>query len=508
MATSTGKKNGFSSGIGFILATAGGSVGLGNLWSFPYKTSQNGGAAFVIVYILSVIVLGLALALAEIFIGRRAHANNVTSYRKVHKNLGWVGLVAITTALFIAFYYVVIGGYTVKYTLNSFADTPTDLFSFSGNIGEVILYSAIFLALAIIIISAGVKGGIEKASKILMPTLIVLLIGIVIYCLCLGKGVMEGLNYYLNPDFQALGARGILSAMSQAFFSISIGSGGLVTYGSYMGKEVNIGKSALWVALFDTLVALLAGLAIFPAIYHYQAETGQQLQINGIALLFQSMPLIFGTLGVGGKIISFLFFGMVSIAAITSLISLIEVSAQYLIQRFNLKRKRVCLIVALFMFLVSIPVGISLGFGLNDNTAMALGNKSYLEVLDQIVGVVLIPFVALFIALSVGWFMYKPSSKAELFGLKFLSDKLEEDGLSLGKCNRIFAFMIKYVAPLLILGVDIVGVIDNVFPEFQFAWDGLAVELIGLGVIGALAAVYFLVTVKKNTGDNESEAVE
>ena len=502
------KKNGFSSGLGFILATAGGSVGLGNLWSFPYKTSQNGGAAFVFVYIISVIVLGLALAIAEIFIGRRAQANNVTSYRKIHKNLGWVGLLAMAASLFIGFFYVVIGGYTVKYTLNSFADTQTDLYSFSGNVGEVILFSAIFLILAVVIISAGIKQGIEKASKILMPTLIVILIGIVIYCLCLGSGVKEGLNYYLNPDFAALGAKGILGAMSQAFFSMSIGVGALRTYGSYMGKEVKIGKSVLWVAFFDTLVALLAGLAIFPAIYHYQAETGQTLQVNGIALLFQSMPMIFNTLGVAGKIISFFFFGMVAIAAVTSLVSLIEVIAQFVIQRYKLKRKKACFIVAGVIFLISIPVGISLGQGLNGGGPLLIAGRSLLEILDQIVTVILIPFVALFIALSIGWFMYKPTNRKELFSFKFLSQKLQEDGLSLGKFNLIFAFMIKYVAPLFILTINIVGLVDNAFPGSKFALDGLIVEIVGVALIAILVALYFFIIAKKDTGDNESEQVE
>lgn len=502
------KKNGFSSGLGFILATAGGSVGLGNLWSFPYKTSQNGGAAFVFVYIISVIVLGLALAIAETFIGQRAQANNVTSYKKIHKRLGWVGLVTIVAALFIAFYYVVIGGYTVKYTLNSFSDVQTDLPSFAGNVGEVILFSAIFLALAIAIISSGVKKGIEKASKVLMPTLIVILIGIVIYCLCLGSGVAEGINYYLNPDFSALGARGILSAMSQAFFSISIGVGALLTYGSYTGNEVKIGKSVLWVAFFDTFVAFLAGLAIFPAIYHYQVETGQQLQIDGIALLFQSMPLIFSTLGMSGKIISFLFFGMASIAAITSVISLIEVMAQYMIQRYKLKRKKVCLIIAFSVFCISIPIGISLGNALNGGGPLLIAKRSLLEYFDQIVTAVFIPIAALFISLSIGWFLYKPSNKKELFGFKFLSDKLQEEGLDLGKLNLVFAFLIKYVAPILILGIDVVGLIDNAFPGHVFALDGLVIELIGIALVGILIAIYFLFVAKKNTGDNESETLE
>ena len=502
------KKNGFSSGLGFILATAGGSVGLGNLWSFPYKTSQNGGAAFVFVYIISVIVLGLALSIAEIYIGKRAAANNVSAYKKIHKNLGWIGLITLATAFLIAFYYIVIGGFTVKYTLNSFSDVPIDLKAFSGNIGEVILYSGIFLALAMVIISAGVKQGIEKSSKILMPTLIAILIGIVIYCLCLGSGVKEGLNFYLNPDFQALGTKGILSAMGQAFFSLSVGVGALLTYGSYVGKEVNIGKSILWVAFFDTFVALLAGLAIFPAIYHYQAETGQTLEASGIVLLFQSMPLIFGSLGAGGKVISFLFFGMVSIAAITSLISLIEVISQYLIQRFKLKRKIACWIIAAFMFAVSIPIGISLGFSLNEKSMMVIGNKSFLEILDQIVTAVFIPLGALCITIGFGWFMFKTDNTKDFFDFRYLSHKLQEEGLDLGKMNYIFAFMVKYIGPLLILVIDILGLVDNLFPEHVFAYEGLVVEIMGLAIIGILIGVYFIFLKNKEIGDNQSEAAE
>ena len=499
------KKNSFGSGLGFILATAGGAVGLGNLWSFPYKTSQNGGAAFVFVYILSVIILGLALSISEMYIGKRAKSNNVTAFKKIRKNLGWVGLVAIVGALLIAFYYTVIGGYTIKYTVYSFSDTPIDLKAFSGNIGEVILYSGIFLLLAIIIISFGVKKGIENASKILMPTLIIILIAIVIYCLCLGSGVKDGLNFYLNPDFKALGAKGILGAMSQAFFSMSVGCGALCAYGSYTGKEIKIGKCAVWVSVFDTSVALLAGLAIFPAIYHYKAETGVDLDNNGIVLLFTSMPIIFNTLGVGGKVISFFFFGMVSIAAITSLISLIEVAAQYVIQRFKLKRKIVCIFLALFTFALSIPIGISLGFSLNNKSVLNIGNLSFLEVLDQIVTTAFIPLSALVIALCVGWFMFPTENKKELFDFRYLSKKLQEEGLELGKLNYVFAFLIKYIAPVLILGINILGLVDKIFPNSSFELSGLIVELIGLGLIGVLIGVYFLFLKNKETGDNTVE---
>ena len=499
------KKNSFSSGLGFILATAGGSVGLGNLWSFPYKTSQNGGAAFVFVYIISVIILGLALSVAEMYIGKRAKANNVTAFKKIHKNLGWLGLVAIVGALFITFYYTVIGGFTIKYTVFSFANNPIDLKGFSGNIWEVILYSGIFLLLAIIIISLGVKKGIENASKVLMPALIIILIGIVIYCLCLGDGVKEGLNFYLNPDFNALGTKGILRAMAQAFFSMSVGCGTLCAYGSYTGKGIKIGKCAMWVAIFDTGVALLAGLAIFPAIYHYKAQTGVDLNNNGIVLLFSSMPVIFSSLGIAGKFLSFFFFGMAAIAAITSLISLIEVAAQYFIQRFNIKRKKVCIFIALSIFIVSIPIGISLGFSLNDKNIMNIGNLSLLEVFDQIVTTSLIPISAFLTALCVGWFMFPTSNKKELFDFRYLGKKIQDDGLLHGKINYVFAFLIKYIAPIIILGIFILGLIDSVFPGYHFELNGLLVELIAIGLIGVLIAIYFIFLKNKDTGDNEAE---
>ena len=499
------KKNSFSSGLGFILATAGGSVGLGNLWSFPYKTSQNGGAAFVFVYIISVIILGLALSVAEMYIGKRAKANNVTAFKKIHKNLGWLGLVAIVGALLITFYYTVIGGFTIKYTVFSFANNPIDLKGFSGNIWEVILYSGIFLLLAIIIISLGVKKGIENASKVLMPALIIILIGIVIYCLCLGDGVKEGLNFYLNPDFNALGTKGILRAMAQAFFSMSVGCGTLCAYGSYTGKGIKIGKCAMWVAIFDTGVALLAGLAIFPAIYHYKSQTGVDLNNNGIVLLFSSMPVIFGSLGIAGKFLSFFFFGMAAIAAITSLISLIEVAAQYFIQRFNIKRKKACIFIALSIFIVSIPVGISLGFSLNDKNIMNIGNLNLLEVFDQIVTTSLIPISAFLTALCVGWFMFPASNKKELFDFRYLGKKIQDDGLLHGKINYVFAFLIKYIAPIIILGIFILGLIDSVFPNYHFELNGLLVELIAIGLIGVLIAIYFIFLKNKDTGDNEAE---
>ena len=416
------KRNGFASGIGFILAAAGSAVGLGNLWSFPYKTSANGGAAFVLLYVLSVFVIGSVVMIAEIYLGKRAQANPVTAYKKASKNLGWLGLFAIIIPLFIICYYSVLGGYTVKFTLNSFNNNSEILGSFTGNIPEVILYTAIFLILALVVVMGGVKNGIEKVSKVLMPALFIILVGIAVYCLCLGEGVKEGLNYYLNPDFSALGFEGVLAAMSQAFFSLSLGMGIIVSYGSYAGKEIKVGKSVCMICIFDTLVALLAGLAIFPAIYHYQAIGGSALSDRGILLLFESLPLVFDNLGTAGHIVSFLFFGMVVIAALTSVISLLEVVTQFVIQKFGVRRKKAILCVSAICFAISVPVGISLGYALNAPSGttppLQICGQNLLDFFDMVTNVVLMPICALGSCIALGWLIDKPQSKAQLFSPK------------------------------------------------------------------------------------------
>ena len=504
------KGNGFVGGLGFILAAAGSAVGLGNLWSFPYKTSQNGGAAFVFVYIFSVIVLGSIVMIAEIYLGKRAQANPVTAYKKAHRGLGWIGLFSIVIPFLIMCYYAVLGGYTVKFTMNSFSDNSTVLQMFSGNVGEVILYTAIFMVLAVVIVMAGVQNGIEKASKVLMPILLFILIAIVVYCLCLGKGVSEGVDYYLNPDFRALGFKGVLAAMGQAFYSLSLGMGIMVSYGSYTGKNVNVGKSALMIALFDTMVALLAGLAIFPAIYHYQAETGIALQNNGIVLMFSSLPIVFNKLGAAGKIVSFFFFGMVSIAAVTSVISLMEVVTQFLIQKLSLNRKKAIGIVSIVAFLISVPIGISLGYALTGKPGMTIAGKNWLDFFDLVSNTVLMPVCAMGSCFALGWFAFKGRTTRERFSTTYLCKQLDEEGLKLGWFGQIFAFMVKYVTPLLIAVIEVFGVIDIIFPTVhghrEYSSGGLAVVLTAFGLLAVVLAVYFLFLRNKDTGTNADEA--
>ena len=485
------KKVGFASGIGFVLAAAGSAVGLGNLWSFPYKTAKNGGAAFVFVYLACVLLIGFVTMLSEIHLGKRAHANPVTSYKAINKNLGWCGLISIIIPFFITCYYAVLGGFTIKYTLNSFSGNAGILDTFSVNVGEVTLYTGIFLLLAIVVIMSGVKEGIEKMSKVLMPALFLILVAIVVYSLCLGDGVKEGLRFYLKPDFKSLGVGGVLSAMGQAFFSLSLGMGIMITYGSYTGKELNIVRSTALICLFDTIVAFLAGLAIFPAVAHF--DPAMLENSKGIALLFAILPEVFDSMGVLGNIVSFLFFAMVAIAAITSVMSLIEVVTQFFIQKFHAPRKRAALVAALLCFAVSVPIGISLGrVGILEENGLNLFGLDWLTFFDEVTNTVLMPVCALFSCLVIGW----------IIGPKTAVKEMEEHG-DRSKIPHalasIYAVMVKFVTPALILIVEIFGVKNEI--------DGgnAPVVIAAYALIAVCVAVYFIFFHNTETGTNDDE---
>ncbi len=503
------KKNGFASGIGFILAAAGSAVGLGNLWGFPFKTSANGGAAFVFVYIACVIFIGAITMIAEIYIGKRAQANTVASFKKVNKNYGWIGLIVMVIPFLITCYYSVLGGYTLKYAMNSFQGNADILNTFSVNVGEVILYTTLFVTLALVIVMAGIKDGIEGASKVLMPVLFVILVFIVIFCLCLGDGVDKGLNKYLNPDFYAffhdadgkLSFNGLLAAMGQAFFSLSLGMGAIVCYGSYTGKEIKVGKSVAMICVFDTLVALLAGLAMFPAI---GALLPEQLNSNGgVGLMFAVLPLVFDKMGVIGQLISFLFFIMVFIAAITSVISLIEVVTQFIVQKTKLTRKKSALIISALALAISIPIGISLGRVaiLGDTSGINLFGFDLFTFLDETTNAVLMPLCAFSACFGIGWLFGKKNSINDWFSPKSLLDNLKTDGLDLGKFGMVFAIMVKYVTPLLILFLEIAGIVTNVSNNPNY-WFVVAFAFI---IICVCIAIYFAFFKNKYLGDNALE---
>ena len=485
------KKNTFASGVGFILSAAGSAIGLGNLWAFPYKTAANGGAAFVLMYVICVLLIGFVTMLCEFHIGRRAAANPVTAYKKVNKNIGWFGLIGVLIPAFIICYYSVLGGYTVKYTLNSFSGNAGILGSFSTNIGEVILFTAIFIVLALVIIMGGVKDGIEKMSKVLMPVLFLILASVAVYSLCLGEGVRDGLDFYLNPDFSSVTFSSVLAAMGQAFFSLSLGMGTMISYGSYTGREINIVKSTGMICIFDTFVALLSGLAIFPAVAHFDPSLLENAQ--GLTLMFSILPEVFNSMGAFGQIISFFFFAMVAIAALTSVVSLVEVVTQFILQRFKVNRSRAALGVVLVCFAVSLPVGMSLGtVAIAGESGISIFGMDLLTFFDEVTNTVLMPVCAFFACLVIGWIIKPKNAIAEI----------EESGTPFGFLRKIFPIMVRFVTPLLIIVVEIGGVVTKIRAGQWF------VVVAAYALLAIAAVAYFIFCKNAETGTNADEELK
>ena len=362
----------------------------------------------------------------------------------------------------------------------------------------------IFVALALFVVMAGVKDGIEKASKVLMPALFILLVAVVVFVLCLGEGVGDGLKFYLVPDFSKITFSSVLAAMGQAFYSLSLGMGAMIVYGSYTGKEINIVKSTGMICIFDTCVALLAGMAIFPAVFHFASTEGIEatdLKLEGIMLMFNTLPKVFESVGFFGKIIEFLFFAMVTIAAVTSVISIMEVSSQFIIQKFKMKRKIATSVIAIITFAISIPVAISLGYLLNDSSKMQIFGMDWLSFFDTVTNTVIMPVCALFSCLAVGWFITPKKAMEEL--------KL--DGNNFGVFEKPIMIMMKYVVPVLIMVIEIFGIKELIFPAdkvtkvAEFSVNGLGVALVSLGIILVAVAVYFALLKNVETGTNADE---
>jgi len=402
-----------------------------------------------------------------------------------------MGFIAVVISLFIVCYYCVLGGWTLKFTVNSFSGNTGIIETFSVNAAKVIAFTAIFVLITLLIIAMGVEKGIERMAKILMPILFVLLVGTVIYSLTLGEGVREGLEFYLKPDFSKLDARAVLLAMGQAFYSLSLGMGIMITYGSYTGKEISLTKSAAIVCTFDTIVALLAGLAIFPAVAHFNPEllSGSK----GIVLMFDILPQVFDSMGFIGKFVSFFFFAMVAIAAITSLISLYEVCTQFIIQKFRIKRKISAIIVGVICFAVSIPIGISLGrVAIAGGSSPAIFGMDWLSFFDEVTNTVLMPVCAFFGCLVVGW-LIKPKRAIE---------EMEADGTRLPLwLAKVYPIFVKFITPALILAIEIAGLID------EFRGGNSPVVFFAYGLFAVCVAIYYLFFFKTDTGTNEDEKI-
>ncbi|MDD6212262.1 MAG: sodium-dependent transporter [Clostridiales bacterium] len=431
------KRGSFSGHIGFILAAAGSAIGLGNMWRFPYLAAQYGGGIFILVYILLALTFGFTLMTTEIAIGRKTGLSPIQAYKVLDSHFGFLGYLTLLVPTIILPYYCVIGGWVIKYMFSSIAGTPgmadSSFFgSFIGMPSEPVAWFLVFLALVAIVVVSGVEKGIERISKLLMPFLLLLTIGISIYVITI-PGSMDGLKYYLLPDFSNFSLKTVCAAMGQMFFSMSIAMGIMVTYGSYTPKEVCMSKSVNQIEFFDTLVAFLAGLMIIPAVFVFSGEEG--LASGGPGLMFITLPKVFDSMA-GGRIIGSLFFILVFLAALTSAISVMEAIVSMVIDRWKMSRRNACL----FIFVLCICIGIptSLGNGMWAN--LKILGMDLLTFFDYLSNSVLMPIVALCTSIMVGW----------VIGPKVICDEVTRNGEKFAR-EKIFNIMVRYVAPILLV---------------------------------------------------------
>jgi NSS family neurotransmitter:Na+ symporter len=434
----------WSSRIGFILATAGSAVGLGNIWKFPYLVGEHGGAAFIIVYLICVVLVGLPVVIAEILIGRTGQLNSVGSFRKLsNHNPFWssFGFLGVLTCFIILTYYNVIAGWSLGYVVESIKasfsemnhpDLAANLFlSLSQTPQWGLLYYTLFMVFTVIIIYFGISRGIEKASKILMPLLLILIIAVVIRGVTL-EGSSRGIRYLTKVDFSAITPHTILIALGQAFFSLSLGMGALLTYGSYFSKKDNIVSSAVSIVGLDTLVALLAGFMIFPALFAMGLHPEQ-----GPALIFNVLPVVFNSIP-GGYYFRIIFFVLLSLAALTSTISLLEVLTTYVVDEWHLSRKLTAILAGLLALIIGIPDVLSFGKW----SRIRILGLTFFNLMDFLAANILLPLGGLFIALFVGWF----------WGRKNALPNLREGAESFpGYIFTSWRFLIRFVSPVLIL---------------------------------------------------------
>lgn len=486
---------GFTSKFGFFMATAGSAIGLGNLWSFPYKTGQGGGAAFVFVYLIMMLLIGLVAMIAEFFLGKRAQRNVIESYTIVNKRFRPLGILATLTPFIILCYYAVIGGWSIKYAVDYIGGIGVGSagIDYNGAFGQFIsgsympiIFLGVFIIFVVGIVLAGVKKGIERASKILMPLLFICLLIVVVKSLTL-PGASEGLKYLFYPDFSKLTGGAILSAMGQVFFSLSLGMGINVAYGSYMRKEMSIGKSAAVVGLLDIIMALLAGIAIFPAVFAFNLEPAA-----GPGLLFQSLANVFGQMS-GGRVFGAVFFMLVILAAVTSSIALLEVPIQYLVEKFKWSRKILTAILGLVVF--AIGSLISLSFGMS---GLQIGGVNLLDVFDMATNKILLPLVSAITCILVGWYIKPKNAIREM--------EIKADGVE--KMYRIWGILLQFVTPAAIFAILCVGFVE-IFTnaEISIASQWAAVGIAVATIVGSFIISMVLDKAKKPLEPPKAEEV-
>lgn len=433
----------WSSKFGFILAAAGSAVGLGNIWRFPYIVGENGGGAFVLIYLVFVLLIGLPYLMAEFALGRAFQLNPVGAINRVKPNSLWriPGYMGIITSIGVLSFYAVIAGWTFGYIFKSFSKAPVNgsesFSSFINNpVYEIGLFG-FFILLTAFIVYKGVEAGIEKWSKILMPLLLIIIIVLIVYANLL-PGSEKGLEFYLVPDFSKVGLKTILAALGQAFFSLSLGLGLMATFGSYLPKNINILTASIYVVLFDALIAVLGGLIVFPALFAMGESPA-----SGPSLVFIVFPQLFAQMA-GGSYVGALFFILLSIAALTSTISMLEVPVSYLVDEKKSQRKSIVWKVALMVFIIGLPSALSQGtvnfftdFGL---IPASLAAPDFLSQMSFFFGDLMLTLGGLLLCIFIGW----------VWGADKAVDELNQGSGNFRYFSKVWIILIKYIIPIVV----------------------------------------------------------
>lgn len=441
------KRGNFGTELGMILATAGGAVGLGNVWRFPYMTGENGGAAFILVYICCVLMLGIPCMLSEFIIGRHGASNTYRAYSLLSGGNAWkyVGLLGVATGFLIMGYYAVVSGWCLQYVYASFfgeltgnADFVNHYFAeFSSDPWRPVIWTLAILVITCLVIVNGVRSGIERTSKMLMPTLFILLLVIVVAS-CLLPGGERGMEFLFKPDFTKLDSDAFLGALGQSFYSLSIAMGCICTYASYFKRQTNLLKSALQVSLLDTLIAVLAGLMIFPAAFSVGVNPG-----SGPSLVFVTLPNVFNqafaAVPLVGMLVSVFFYALLSLAAITSLMSLHEVSTAFLIEELHITRRTA----ATFVTAGSLFIGIFCSLSFSDIPWLSFSGRTLFDWFDFVTGQIFLPVGGFLTCLFIGWAVPR----------KLVRDEFTNWGTVSCRVFGVYLFFVRYVCPTAILAV-------------------------------------------------------
>ncbi len=433
------KRSNFTSKLGFVLAASGSAVGLGNIWRFPYLAAKYGGGTFLLIYLILAVTFGFTLMTAEIALGRKTGLSAIGAFKSLDRRFGFVGVLASAVPIIIFPYYSVIGGWVVKYftvfVTGGVKDSAGDTYfsDFISGTFEPIGWFFVFMAFTAVIVLCGVEKGIEKVSKIMMPILVILTIIIAVYGLTL-DGAMEGVVYYLKPHMSDVSAVTILAAMGQLFYSMSLAMGIMITYGSYMKKDNNLESSVRQIEIFDTGIAFLAGLMIIPAVFAFSG--GDRSALNaGPGLMFMTLPKVFNSMKFGG-VIGTIFFVLVFFAALTSAISLMETIVSIFRDKFGWSRKSA----SIFVTVLSLGLGIPASLGFGPLSFISWMNLSILDIMDFVSNSVLMPIVAFFTCVFIG-FIIKP---------KTLADEVKATDGSF-KAEGMYTIIIKWVAPIFLV---------------------------------------------------------